>query len=303
MFGDIDGEITMTKVSLVSSADRETGTVQAIDLLGENPVNGKNVVLKPNFNTADPAPGSTAIETLRALIIKLRELGAASITLAERAGPPDTNEVMEQKGVFKLAEELDFPIVNLDQADYVEVIPENSHWKNGFLFAKIYHEAECIVEACCLKTHRFGGQFTLSLKNATGLVPRDGYDYMKELHASDYKIRKMIAEINTAFTPDLIVLDGVTAFVDEGPEKGTKVDANVTLAGTDRVAIDAVGVAILRIHGTTPEVSKGSIFEQEQIARAVELGLGVSSPSDIELLTDSPKAAELAEAIYQKLKE
>ena len=43
----------------------------------------------------------------------------------------------------------------------------------------------------------------------------------------------------------------------------------VVLAGTDRVAVDAVGVALLRHFGTTPEVSRGAIFEQEQIARAV----------------------------------
>jgi hypothetical protein len=52
---------------------------------------------------------------------------------------------------------------------------------------------------------------------------------------------------------------------------------HVVLAGTDRVAIDAIGVAILWLFGTTPEVSRGKVFEQEQIARAVELGLGVTS--------------------------
>ena len=41
----------------------------------------------------------------------------------------------------------------------------------------------------------------------------------------------------------------------------------MVLAGTDRVALDAVGVAILRMFGTTREVSRGRVFEQEQIAR------------------------------------
>ena len=75
------------------------------------------------------------------------------------------------------------------------------------------------------------------------------------------------------------------------------------IAGTDRVAIDAVGVAILRILGTTPQVSEGSIFEQEQIARAVELGLGVSSSAEIEILTNTEEAAKLAKAIREKLDE
>ena len=74
------------------------------------------------------------------------------------------------------------------------------------------------------------------------------------------------------------------AFVTGGPESGKKVSAQIILAGTDRMAIDAVGVALLRYYGTTPEVNKRGIFEQEQIARAVELGIGINGPDQIELL-------------------
>ncbi len=98
-----------------------------------------------------------------------------------------------------------------------------------------------------LKTHRFGGHFTLSLKNSVGLagkyLPGDGYNYMQELHGSEHQ-RRMIAEINAAYQPALIVMDGVEAFVRGGPDRGDLVAANVMLAGTDRVAIDAVGVAL-----------------------------------------------------------
>ncbi len=298
----------MSKLSLVINQNREEGTVQAIDLLGENKVEGKNVVLKPNFNTADPAPGSTDIITLRSLIVKLKEMGVKSITLAERSGPVDTRKCMEEKGIFELAEELDFQIINLAEVgveEYIHIRPKDSYWKDGFLFAKIYHGAECIVETCCLKTHQYGGHFTLSLKNAVGIVPKrdlNGNSYMRELHSSPDQ-RKLIADINSAFSPDLIVLDGVTAFVDGGPAVGTRKEANVILASKDRIAIDAVGVAILRILGTTTEVNRASIFEQEQIARAVELNLGVVKPDEIEIITDSEEAEKLAEQIMTKLQE
>jgi uncharacterized protein (DUF362 family) len=107
----------------------------------------------------------------------------------------------------------------------------------------------------------------------------------------------MIAEINTAYSPDLVVLDGVEAFVDGGPAHGRRVDAGVILAGTDRVAIDTVGVAILRLLGTTPAVSKGSIFEQDQIARAAELELGVSSAKQIEIVTGDAESGVFAERV------
>ncbi|HXZ30300.1 MAG TPA: DUF362 domain-containing protein, partial [Dehalococcoidia bacterium] len=270
---------------------------EAIDLLGVNSFRGKSVVLKPNFNTADPAPGSTHNDTLRSLILALQQMGARQITLAERSGPGNsTRTVMQKKGIFELAQELGFNIVNLEEVGpegWVKIEPKESHWSQGFLFPRIYLEAESIVQTCCLKTHAYGGHFTLSLKNSVGLVPSKGYPYMRELHSSPYQ-RQMIAEINTAYSPDLVVLDGVEAFVGGGPDRGTKVAAGVMLAGTDRVATDAVGVAILRLLGTTPEVSRGPIFGQEQIARAAELGLGVSSAKQIQLVTKDAESEAFA---------
>ena len=163
----------MTKISLVNTTDRTTGTQKAVDLLKINPVKGKAVVLKPNFNTADPAPGSTDYDTLHALIKKLQEMGAKKITLAERSGPgPSTNDNLEKKGIFKMAQELGFDILDLQampQDGWVLVKPKGSHWKDGFLFPKIYQQAESIVTTCCLKTHQFGGHFTLSLKLSVGM--------------------------------------------------------------------------------------------------------------------------------------
>jgi uncharacterized protein (DUF362 family) len=92
-------------------------------------------------------------------------------------------------------------------------------------------------------------------------------------------------------------MDGLVAFTTGGPSTGGRADTQVFLAGTDRVAMDAVGVALLRRWGTTPEVSQGPIFQQEQIARAVELGLGVSSPEEIELVTDDEESEAYAAEI------
>ncbi len=69
----------------------------------------------------------------------------------------------------------------------------------------------------------------------------------------------------------------------------------------DTVALDAVGVAILRCFGTTPLVGQDPIFRQEQIARAAALGLGVRGPEQIELITDDPESAQYANAVRQIL--
>jgi len=67
-------------------------------------------------------------------------------------------------------------------------------------------------------------------------------------------------------------------------ERGTLIKPRFLLASLDRIAIDAVGVALLRLFGTTPELMSGRIFEQEQIAHAARLDVGVNSSEKIELV-------------------
>jgi uncharacterized protein (DUF362 family) len=119
---------------------------------------------------------------------------------------------------------------------------------------------------------------------------------MTQLHNSPYQ-REMIAESNAVYTPSLIIVDGVSAFVDGGPAAGTLKRPGVILAGTDRIAIDAVGVAILRLLGTTSVVSDGAIFAQTQIARAVELGLGIDRAEQIQFVTGDRDSAAYAAQI------
>ena len=297
----------MTRVAFVKTQDRVAGVNKALDLLEIRSMEGKDLFLKPNFNSADVTPGSTHDGVLSALVRRLQAMGAGRITVGDRSGMGDTRTVMKQKDVFGMADELGFETVVFDELDasgWEMMQVPGSHWRKGFAVARPILEADGVVQTCCLKTHRYGGHFTMSLKNSVGLVakwvPGDSYNYMSELHGSPDQ-RRMIAEVNTAYQPDLIVLDGVEAFVDGGPARGKQVDAQVVLAGTDRVAIDAVGVAILRHFGTTPAVSRGTIFQQEQIARAVELGLGVEGPEKVELITDDPDSEAYAAQIREIL--
>jgi len=75
----------------------------------------------------------------------------------------------------------------------------------------------------------------------------------------------------------------------------------VIIAGTDRVAIDAVGVALLRSYGTMHDVMEGRIFDQEQIAHAAQLGVGVSSAEDIRLFPLDKTAESVAGRIQVQL--
>ena len=278
----------MSKVAFIKTEDRIKGVTSSIATLGLNPVKNKAVLIKPNFNTADPTPGSTHNDTLMALVDEIWNMGAKSISLGERSYPL-TREVMAEKGILPLLKQKDVQVIDFDELnpkDWVEFKPKDSHWENGFRIARPILETECLISTCCLKTHQFGGVFTLSLKLHVGVVPthRHGYHYMDELHQSFYQ-QEMIAEINHPFSPDFIVLDGIDAFTDGGPMTGKQAKGNIFLASTDRVAIDAVGVAVLKTLGSNSAIMNRKIFDQRQIARASDLGIGVSSGSEIEIIS------------------
>ncbi|NJD54752.1 MAG: DUF362 domain-containing protein [Candidatus Methanoperedens sp.] len=269
-------------------------------------LSGKKVAVKANYNSADPFPASTHIDTLSAIVDVLKEHDSR-IVLAERSGMGDTRKVLEDIGVVELAGKKGFEVVVLDELKSDDWVKEKgSHWSRGYLFPKVFREADSVITTCCLKTHRFGGQITMSLKNSVGMVakydPDDGYNYMSELHSSRYQ-RLMIAEINSAYKPEFIIMDGIKGFSKGGPDTGTLIEPEILIASSDRVALDAAGICVLRIYSTTGEISRGGVFEQEQIARAAELGLGASAPDGIEIVAVNEDAQGVCSLIEEKLKE
>ncbi|NLA74514.1 MAG: DUF362 domain-containing protein [Deltaproteobacteria bacterium] len=290
------------RVSLVKTGDRKAGVSQAVRLVEFSPMKGKRVFIKPNFNTADPAPGSTHNDVLAALVKEAKERDALNVTVGDRCGPGDTNKVMESKGIFDLARDIGFDVINfekMDEKNWVLMNPPGTHWEGGFLFARPLAESEYTVTTGCIKTHAFGGHFTMSMKLSVGAVHRK--HMFPQLHNSP-DMRKMIAEINLAYRPELVLLDGVEIFTDGGPMEGTRKMANVIIAGTDRVAVDAVGLAILKEQGSNSQIMGRKIFEQDQMRHAVLLGLGVSGPDEIEIVTDDAASKNYAEKIMGILK-
>ncbi len=299
----MEKKMARSRVVVALDPDRTSGTTKVVKAFGMPDLGGKKVFVKPNFNTADPAPGSTHIDTLRTMIQLIKEQKPSKITVGDRSGPAKTSKVFQEKGVFALSQELGFDCLILDEMSkdrWVKVDPPGSHWMNGFWFAKPVLEADAVISLCCLKTHQYGGHFTMSLKLTTGMVHSKN---MTELHTSVINQRNMIAEMNTAYKPALIVMDGVEAFYTGGPMSGSRWKADLTFAADDRVALDAVGVATLKMHGTTRKLEGRKIFQLDQIKRAAELGLGAKSPDMIELIAADEHTERVADKIRAVLRE
>ena len=285
-----------TKVALYKTLDRKEGVKKLIELMDVPVLNDQKVILKPNFNTDDPAPASTHNDTLSQIVSELKIKGAGDITLAERSFQP-FNDVIKNKGIDTMAADLGFTIVNLNDVEKTRFTHTKMNWQNGFDFPTIINEADYLVCTGCIKTHNSGGGFTMSLKLSVGMLKTA---HMSELHSSS-RMRDLIAEINLAYKPDLIILDGVDVFVTGGPSQGIIKSPAVMIAGTDRIAVDCVGLAILK-EQNSPQIS-GKVFEQDQIARAVELGLGIKYETQIEFVTADESSREYADILTEILKE
>jgi hypothetical protein len=58
------------------------------------------------------------------------------------------------------------------------------------------------------------------------------------------------------------------------------------------VATNAAGLPILKILGSNDAIMNWKILEQEQTERAVELGLGALSPSEIDIVSVNRESQE-----------
>jgi uncharacterized protein (DUF362 family) len=273
-------------VAVVRTDDRTTGIAAALHLIGgiapaiQNLEQGY-VLVKPNCNSHDPFPASTHPATVRLVLELLIDAGLQreQIVIGDMSGPAwlPTEATMRKNGILNVAQEFGVRVSFLEDEEWVWVKPRQaSSWPEGFRIARTAYDASRVISLPCLKTHQFGGVFSLSLKNSVGLInPAD----RTILHK---KPGPRIAEINLAYTTDLIILDGLQCFVSGGPAHGKRANSGVVIAGSDRVAVDAVGTAILQFYGAEG-IANVKLKDHLQLERAAEIGIGQMAVDEVTL--------------------
>jgi uncharacterized protein (DUF362 family) len=94
---------------------------------------------------------------------------------------------------------------------------------------------------------------------------------------------EIVSEINAAYRPDLNIVDGTKIMYAGGPWRGDEAEMGLILAGGDRIACDAVAVALMKTFPTHPRMKDRGVWEQTQIRHGQQLGLGIDSPESLEL--------------------
>jgi len=110
----------------------------------------------------------------------------------------------------------------------------------------------------------------------------------------------LIAEFNLAYAPHLNIVDGTLSMIEGGPWKGTPASTNLIIASGDRVAADAVGLGVIKSFGRWPMVTEKDIWEQRQIKRALELGVG-SNKENLKLVVG--KGSEEFKRLMDRVRE
>jgi uncharacterized protein (DUF362 family) len=227
---------------------------------------GQKVLVKPNVNSDDPAPGTTHPESL-AEIVRLVKAKGAYIVVGDRSNPRwGTIAAMKKTGMYEAAQKAGADeIVGFEDEDWVRVKPDQAEsWSKGFRIPARLSEFDHIISIPVLHTHSITGH-SLAIKNLVGLIhPTDRFIF----HASK-KRDEMIAEIALAIKPTLTVIEGTKAFIDGGPSSGTMVESKIYLASKDILAADVVGFELLKKEGA----KLGNPWSTGQIKHIVELGL------------------------------
>lgn len=262
-------------VSKVTAGDNlETSTKTSLDLLGglgklAGPTD--TVMVKPNFNSPDPYPGSTDLGFLRVVLGLLKETGAR-IVVGESSGGMwrPTKKTLNKVGLPAMLAEMGVELAVFDEhpMEWVQIDVGGDYLKRVTMPRSAY-EATKLVYLPCMKTHKLS-RFSLSLKLAVGFLHPGERRY---LHKGN--LERKLVEINLAWQPDLIIMDGRKAFVSGGPDKGELAEPGIIMASGDMTAIDVEALRVLLSYSATNRLERNP-WESAQIVTALRHKLGAS---------------------------
>ncbi len=262
-------------VGIVGGEDIEEMVREAVSILGgmkKIDVKGKSVLVKPNVVTGDPSPTTTNPEVVNAVVRLLYEEGAKEVIVGDMSALMSltTEKNMRKTGLTKAAQNAGAEVVYFEDYKWYEVkLSDTKYIQNVYVSEWIY-KVDRIINLPVIKTHKYA-TYSICLKNFIGATHLKQRPYIVDNNHWE----EVVSEINQAYVPHLNIIDGTTSMIEGGPRKGTAARTNIILASGDRIAADVVGLGIIKSFGKWPRVANEDVWEQKQIKKALELGLGV----------------------------
>ncbi|MGA3191140.1 MAG: DUF362 domain-containing protein [Candidatus Bathyarchaeia archaeon] len=274
-----DGKVLLSKVA--TTGNLKADILKAVDLIGgfnKALDKGDQVLLKPNFNSADSPPASSDPQFLKAIVELLFEHDAGRVIVGESSWQAlSTRKALERTGTLATLKDSGAEIAFFDEEKYVKVNVGGEYLKSVSLSERAM-QVDKIVYSCCMKTH-FRADFSLSLKLAFGFTKKSERNRFHIRH-----LKEKLIDLNLVVHPNLVIMDGRKCFITGGPFSGEIRNPNVILASGDRVATDVESIkAIESFEGSK---LKANPWSYTQIRRATALGLGVKNEDEYAVVSN-----------------
>jgi uncharacterized protein (DUF362 family) len=249
---------------------------------------GSCVLVKPNVLCGLKAETGATVcpEIVEEIVFLSFQSGASRVYIAEASNwGIDPIEALRFCGYGQVAERTGAELVNLKTEEQITLKLDHPIHPEIRL-PRIIFDSDVVINVPVLKTHNQTG-VSVSLKNlAVGVCPDEEKQQKihsiglyqplhEELVRRGSALDRMIVAVSKILPTHLVVVDGFYGMEGWGaPITGKPVGAGLVLAGTDRVAVDAVACHLI---GMDPN-------DVPHIRLASEAGMGKLALADIELL-------------------
>jgi len=244
--GDESSRAGISSLAIAENPDPFTATVSAIEGLGGMSTfvpAGSSVLVKPNmgWDRRIEQAANTHPEVVRAVVQMCLESGAKDIMILDRTCN-DPRRCYVTSGMAEMVDNLAEKRVRLEHVRNNRFttldIPRGRLVKQWPIYNSAL-EADVLINVPVAKHHSIS-RVTLGMKNLMGLMGGNRGTF----HSS---IGQKLADLTSALTPDLNVLDATRILVRNGPSGGRLEDVKVlnrVIASADPVALDAYGATL-----------------------------------------------------------
>lgn len=273
-------------VSIVRGDNIKDMAAEAVSLIGgfeKIDIKRKTILVKPNVVSGKLSPTTTNPKVVGAVVKLLYEHGASKVIVGDMSAmlTLSTKRNMEKTGIKRAAEEAGAQVVYFENHDWVEVELPGARYIQRLYVTEWIYNVDRVINLPVIKTHR-SASYSICFKNFIGATHLKQRPYL--IDPSHWE--ELISEMNIAYQPHLNIVDGTKSMIEGGPWEGTSVDTNLIIASGDRIAADITGLNIIKSFGRWRMVTEKDVWEQRQIKRAVELGLGAKN-GDIKIIERS----------------
>ena len=254
------------KMSVVTGADRKESLSLAIKALGGMEIfiqKGDRVLLKVNAAFASPPIISATTNPQLVTAVARLCFGAGAKSVVVTDNPINNPEsCFTLTGISEAARSVGATVL-LPKERFFQptTVPDGTLIRDWPILWDPFRGIDKVIGIAPVKDHHRSGA-SMIMKNWYGLLGGRRNIFHQDIH-------NIIKELATMVSPTLVILDGTTTMMTNGPTGGSLADlkqTNIMIVSTDQVAADAFGATLL----------EKNIAELPFIAKAEAAGVGTA---------------------------